>query len=505
MTDLSEEAEQEDTSVTSQDSVGDDFLERLRQQDDDEGVSGDEQTDDSEGVTYSPPPPLWSPPSTTYQDFFDGGRNGNPTANPTPTPTSNPPTVRMSVAPTLTVQELTGKPTLNQDSVNKFYTYIRSVVQAGQAVDRNSLIHDAAKAQIRFMLMSCSVPDFSNWMNWDNEKLFKTLLQVFPDRAKGLCIEDDFQKIKFDFALMKGAQSLLAYSEAVRELYDKLEEVSERREKAFVDILLKQISDEPAHYKHFKHRVLGKGKPVTVPAFLDRAGHVAQRLYETCTEAKLCGLVEPTRSGQHTSTKSHVQGYRGGDRMGGNSSTIPRSTDPKACTGCGRQHHTSVECRLKQHPDWNSTNSSWVDSVKGKAWLNKNAKVLPFRATLDGKPFDSRKIGEQHAMCASLTHSYIPTLSGLISTDNHTRKITFVLDTCAFQDNYISADVAEWLLVHGARKCSCGSVELCSPINNNCVKLNKKYSFKLAFNSETDSQVHQFDIQATVLDTSKMI
>ena len=59
-----------------------------------------------------------------------------------------------------------------------------------------------------------------------------------------------------------------------------------------------------------------------------------------------------------------------------------------ACKGCGKPRHTAAQCNLlnpsNPHPDANTSDLPWAESVKGKAWARKGYPASPQRETLAG-------------------------------------------------------------------------------------------------------------------------
>ena len=186
-----EEDDLDEESVNSGCSNGDDYLERLRRED-----FQNEGDDEIEDRSWHPPTPEWQ-----GDELYDLTSDQEVHLQTPPTQ------VTMTVVPTLAVQELTGEPPLNHDAIKKKFTYIRAVEHAGHSYDRNNLIHESAQAQIRLVLTAHQVTDCHDWQQWDNEKLFTTLLRVFPERAEGLCLKDDLRKIKFEYDLKRGVLS----------------------------------------------------------------------------------------------------------------------------------------------------------------------------------------------------------------------------------------------------------------------------------------------------------
>jgi hypothetical protein len=66
------------------------------------------------------------------------------------------------------------------------------------------------------------------------------------------------------------------------------------------------------------------------------------------------------------------------------------------CNGCGSEHTLKREYLLMNHPDFNKSNLAWKDSVKGKAWNEKEFSHLSWKKTLDNSEWDYPKVAEEH-------------------------------------------------------------------------------------------------------------
>jgi len=70
------------------------------------------------------------------------------------------------------------------------------------------------------------------------------------------------------------------------------------------------------------------------------------------------------------------------------SSDLTPRPNKVTCKGCGVAHQDPENCLLKTHPDFNSSDKPWSQSVKGLAWAAKGQYRLPLDKTLNGKGWD---------------------------------------------------------------------------------------------------------------------
>ncbi len=180
------------------------------------------------------------------------------------------------------------------------------------------------------------------------------------------------------------------------------------------------------------------------------------------------------------------------------------------CYGCGRAGHNSGQCVFNgrtghpKHPDYNDTNTPWVESVPGKAWFSKdlNCKVLPTRQTLNGAPYVPPafpKPGKGKEICTLCNlNNVVPVcitepiklgkygmremfISPLINNALPLR-VEVLLDTGSIGEeaNFISREVAKSLRLVGynGRKVS---KKVCSCFNNNLHSITESFKLKITF------------------------
>ena len=148
-----------------------------------------------------------------------------------------------------------------------------------------------------------------------------------------------------------------------------------------------------------------------------------------------------------------------------------RPDRPKVlCKGCGRVH--PGECRLIKfgHPDANTSDLPWAESVKGRAWRAQGLDACDYNRTLDNKPFvcprPERPEPKKEAQPKGVKHPQ-PRRQGkydllfamqCMTSDVYTVPVAvhsehsvsafncdMLIDTGALQDNYVSVKTAQWL------------------------------------------------------------
>jgi hypothetical protein len=91
-------------------------------------------------------------------------------------------------------------------------------------------------------------------------------------------------------------------------------------------------------------------------------------------------LVSPEGSGRRDEVR---EGERPGRQMShkqdGDRGHMKKATPERAlvCATCGRTGHVSVTCYHRRHPDANNGQTTWKESVSGKAWAARGFRTLP--------------------------------------------------------------------------------------------------------------------------------
>jgi len=226
-----------------------------------------------------------------------------------------------------------------------------------------------------------------------------------------------------------------------------------------------------------------------------------------------------------------------GKKRGFNETTIDKKTDDTkhvtACNGCGRKHPNHEQCILRDHPDFNKSNKSWVESEKGKLWAAKDAKVevLPWFQTLAGTKWEApdkpvKKFRPQgkldnnpyyltYTNCNNCNNTERIYLNSLHNTDNFTDtfpviclqekdlvhvNLNALLDSGALQENYVSKSVIEKL---GLETKNIINKVVCSGFTEDCKSLiTSEVDITITVYNETNDRMSDyFTIRATVIDT----
>lgn len=208
------------------------------------------------------------------------------------------------------------------------------------------------------------------------------------------------------------------------------------------------------------------------------------------------------------------------------------------CKGCGRLHPGT--CTLEKHPDFNRENVPWCDSTNGKAWAEKQSKVLPWVSTLSGqkwahppKPGEgdtprkepSKNVADNNKrkyINNEINNEYIYNITNKIKNLIHTIpmhiqasdrnapgpartfEVQALLDTGAVSGDYINHETAQLLINDGAvidnsQHTVCNAFGTCNKVIGNiktlitlnkicdcksqsCIKNNLKNNIKLLLN-----------------------
>jgi hypothetical protein len=121
---------------------------------------------------------------------------------------------------------------------------------------------------------------------------------------------------------------------------------------------------------------------------------------------------------------------------------------------CGKTRHVSKACYHRRHPDANTANTTWKDSVPGKAWAARGVMTLPSDRTLRGGPIAPGR-GENHGEMISLCiacndlRARIPDDKDIlmlkVSINNKTIMCRTLLDTGSIQATFVNMRTAEVL------------------------------------------------------------
>ena len=211
--------------------------------------------------------------------------------------------------------------------------------------------------------------------------------------------------------------------------------------------------------------------------------------------------------------------------------------------------HTWTTCPWQGHPCANhEQHVAWADSANGKRWAMVGFKYLPKEFTLDALgnkvPLNPPLQGnyqllggttstKQKKSCKSVTPVPIntsagdeqqesllqtttltPSINSAIANSDYimgylcsletdvTAPVTVLLDTGAFNGNYISSRVAKWLVENFHVKIQPCSTTICGANSKWCVKCIGTINFTLNLNTELSSTMLALNLSATILDAS---
>lgn len=194
-------------------------------------------------------------------------------------------------------------------------------------------------------------------------------------------------------------------------------------------------------------------------------------------------------------------------------SSVQKKGKPEVlCSFCGR-HHKSEKCLLQAHPDANKGAGKWIDSMPGKKWREKvqNLSVLPWDMTLSGQPWDApekpsaKSAGE---LIFSALHKNHTDLIPFILQTNTNVRVNVLLDSGAFNSNYVSRTLVEELGIAVNASCSCkdgtclSNNLICSGFSGLCGKSSGTSSLMITFFDEHTRALHMpIAITARVIDS----
>ena len=88
--------------------------------------------------------------------------------------------------------------------------------------------------------------------------------------------------------------------------------------------------------------------------------------------------------GEETRVGSRAERHEGGGDKGQGKKANPDKD--VTCAMCGKTGHASKAYYHRRHPDANTANTPWKESVPGKAWAARGVMTLPPERTLRGGP-----------------------------------------------------------------------------------------------------------------------
>ena len=174
-------------------------------------------------------------------------------------------------------------------TIKKFDTYLRSVEQSGAKVNRNQLITHEAQIQITHVFKVHDYLDAANWLSWADKKLFEMLYRVYPDpsgqgkrvavKGTGATLEDRCRDLQLKVNVAVGLHSIDEYSSEILLWVDREGALSEAREKALVELLLKQYPRQQLH--EYIRQLMDEGsdgRPLTISDYLIKLGRIVNQM-----------------------------------------------------------------------------------------------------------------------------------------------------------------------------------------------------------------------------------
>jgi len=330
-------------------------------------------------------------------------------------------------------------------------------------------------------------------------------LKVFKQGHKEASLGDRLRKLLIKFRLQTGYSSIFDYLKKIDSMLEEYlqhdETPSAAQEAQYVKILMDNFPSDPLH-KRLKQLIEDEGKPTTLADFRKKVLMKGGRLHDSYNDMVACGLCgdklkeeKPDRPASKPKPK-------------GEQNAVPHR-------GCGRIH--TGDCIYRKHPDFNNTDLDWDKSPKGIAWASAGETKLPHAKTLDPNakytppefaPTTSkgqkRQRGEEYlcTLINNVTNNDLYTSDTipftLRSTKGITREVGAFIDTGALHGNYVSKEIAEFLVDSNVAYCSC-ITEVCSPVNNTCYLDHDNKLFKLNIFNKTAN--FDFTFEATILDS----
>ena len=403
--------------------------------------------------------------------------------------------------------------------ITNFFDFLTRSDAAGHAYDiskRNALIKKDAKKEIYYQMIihsqfyGLSKPE--DWDTMDSKDLEPLLLKVFKSGHKEASLGDRLRKLVIKYRIQSGYPSLFEYLKRIDTLLEEYEETDEAptpaQEAQYVKLLLDQFPSDALH-KRLRQLIEDEGKPATLAEFRQKVLLKGGRLHDSFSDMVACGLCTEDRADNNLKDKRPTKDSK------------PNPRPPKTATnptvephrGCGRVH--TGDCIYRKHPDFNSTDLDWDKSPKGLAWAANGEQKLPHSKTLDPNakwsppsfaPTTSKDRKRERG------EDYLFNIIDHISSSNDSNTIPFTLraprgvnrevdvfiDTGAVNGNYISKDIANFLVENHVEYCTCVT-EVCSPINNSCYMDYNNKLFKLNIFNQTAN--FDFTFEATILES----
>jgi len=192
------------------------------------------------------------------------------------------------------------------------------------------------------------------------------------------------------------------------------------------------------------------------------------------------------------------------------------TTTSRRCNACGMTGCERETCNFvkKSHPDIKACGGPWTDSANGKAWKalgydsiqwtmksieDSPSQYIPLSPTLkkapNGEKTSSRKRlwnkSEQYILALHDKHKKLKAIkatpvemtnfiiSSFITVHSQSKELGAFFNTGALSSNYISVELAAWLIQNGVKLCRC-SRTICSSVAR-CAKSTGMLDFDFDF------------------------
>jgi hypothetical protein len=223
-------------------------------------------------------------------------------------------------------------------------------------------------------------------------------------------------------------------------------------------------------------------------------------------------LVSPEGSGRRDEGR---EGERPGRQMShkqeGDRGHMKKATPERAlvCATCGRTEHVSATCYYRRHPDANNGQTTWKESVPGKAWAARGFQTLPADRTLregPAAPGRGENRGETIPLCISCNdlRASIPVDKDIlilkININNNVIMCRTLLDTGSIQAKFVNVRTTEALGAAGIQAGTSGRVRVCGAVGG-CAFSGSSVVFPLSINNEITGREEVVMLSDMVLDT----
>ena len=382
--------------------------------------------------------------------------------------------------------------------------------------------------------------DWKDFRQWTDEKFFRAVLDLMGTQSFG-AVKDvpHFEKQLLDLRIV------VNMSTGMTATFN-----------SYTNPIIQIIKDMAAGFLSFSMPVWVRllkgllGKLGTVPPFNIWKGNIEIAAPKCLSEYKTCivtechitfevyrnalryGYISQTESvsmivadsssstvGRDNKKRKMVE--KQGDKHGGK---LPL----QVCDGCGfKGYHNKANCHKAggvngsvAHPDFNRSDKPWAESVNGKKWKAAGFEniVVTMPSRTPGNYVPKAPRGPKKG-CKESTHtsvspdvlclltsesapSHHPLFPSSVSSLFHIEErlpLKTLIDSGATVGNYVSTDVATWLMSHGVKKCACAAVSVCSPLGV-CQRLDARLRFSVTINHEITSTPYDFELDAKVVD-----